>query len=148
MDFQRLFMEVRNKGFPEIISKFISTEKFHFAHASAVTGNIHYNPKNILSMKFSEKAVKGVIAHELAHQVDFRRKSFFGKIWLNYRCKDEAYRRLIEREADKITVQRGFGKELLEAMKLTKKKFPKDRWKRYESAHLSIKEVKDLIKKY
>ena len=32
-------------------------------------------------------------------------------------------------------------------MKQTKKMFPKDRWKRYEAAHLSMKEVKNLIVK-
>lgn len=148
MDFQKLFREVRDKGFPEIKSKFIPSDKFHFAHASPITGNIHYNQKNILALQFTEKAVKGVIAHELSHQIDFKRRSFFSKLWITYKCKtDEIYRKGIERYADIITVKRGFGNELLEAMKLTKKKFPKDRWKRYEKAHLSMKELKSLIKK-
>ncbi|MEK6924981.1 MAG: hypothetical protein AABW71_01945 [Nanoarchaeota archaeon] len=146
MDFQKLFREVRNNGFPEIESKFISTEKFHFAHASAITGNIHYNPKNILALGFTQNAVKGVIAHELAHQVDFKRMGFFSRIWLTYKCsRNEVYRKGVERRADTITVKRGFGKDLIEAMRLTKKRFPKDRWRRYEAAHLSIKEMEALI---
>mgnify|MGYP001601926482 CR=1 FL=1 len=148
MDFKRLFSEVRDKGFAEINSRFIPSNKYYFAHASAMTGNINYNLKNILALKFTTNAVKGVIAHELAHQVDFKRRNFFAKLWLNYKCKtDEFYRRGIERTADKITVQRGFGRELLEAMKLTKENFPIDKWKRYKKAHLSMKEVKDLMKK-
>lgn len=150
MDFQRIYREVRNKGFAEINSKFIPTEKFHFAHASDITGNIHYNPKNIIAMNFSEKAIKGVIAHELAHQVDFkrRRRGFFKTVLDNYKCsRDEIFRRGFERAADTITIERGYGKELLEAIKLTKEQFPKDRWKRYEAAHLSIQEVKTLLAK-
>ena len=148
MDFQKIYGEVRNKKFPEINSRFIPTNKFHFMHSSAITGNIHYNSKNIFAMNFSENAVRGVIAHELSHQVDFKRRWFFGRVLLSYRCsRDEVYRKGIEREADKITVERGFGVELLEAMKQTKKMFPKDRWKRYEAAHLSMEEVKNLISK-
>ena len=148
MDFQRLYLEVRDKAFPEIHSKFIPNLKVHFMKSSDITGNIYYNYNNILAMKFLENAVKGVIAHELAHQVDFKRRgrSFLKKILEDYRCsRDEVYRRGFEREADRITVERGYGKELLEAMKQTKKMFPKDRWKRYEAAHLSMKEVNNLI---
>ncbi len=149
MDFQGLFREVRDKAFPEINSKFKQSDKIHFMRSSSITKNIYYNPKTIGEMKFPERAINGVIAHELAHQVDFNARGgwFFRRLWDTYRCsKDEVYRRGFERKADAITAKRGFGNEYLEAMKLTKKKFSKDRWKRYEAAHLSIKEMKNLIK--
>ena len=150
MDFQKLFIEVRDKAFEEIKSKFILSDKIHFMRSSSITGNIYYNPKTILDIKFTVSAIKGVIAHELSHQVDYNQRSgwFFRRFWDTYKCsKDEVYRRGFERRADTIAVERGFGKEYLEAMKLTKKEFPKNKGERYKAAHLSMEEVKKLIKK-
>ena len=70
-------------------------------------------------MKFSINAIKGVIAHELGHQVDYKNKrmGIIKGIIHTYKCsKNEAYRSKFEKEADKIAAQRGFGKEYIEAM--------------------------------
>lgn len=65
--------------------------------------------------KFSKDALVGCIAHELAHivkSVKMNRATWFLHLWRytidsNYEDKDEY-------ETDKLTIERGFGKQLLQ----------------------------------
>lgn len=147
INYQKLFKRVK-KDFLDVKAVFISFDRDSVMRSDVFSKNIYYNSKLIRKMGFSKKAIIGIIAHELAHKVDFKyNRNIFDVLFHKLRYKPySSYKRKVERAADTITVERGYGPELLQAMIETKKNFGKERYKKYEDAHLTMNEVKDLIK--
>jgi len=93
----------------------------------------------------------GLIAHELAHQVSYRKRSFIGKwifLWNYYfslkkRCE-------VEKEADEITIQRGYGKELISEITSEYEYYSDDRemLKFIKKVYSTPNDIKRLIRKY
>lgn len=54
----------------------------------------------------------GVIAHELAHVMDFKSRSFFGMAFWGVRYLFVKQRTRIEKRADELVIRRGLGPEL------------------------------------
>lgn len=65
-----------------------------------------------------EEVLKGWFAHELGHMVDYENHSNFGMIayGIKYSLSDE-YKRDREHEADSISIQHGFKKEIIATKK-------------------------------
>ena len=141
---KKIFPEVK-KSFPEIKSKLKVFSKRSFMWSSPITGNVYYNPKQIKG--FSKTALKGVIAHELAHQVAYKQMCCLTKLFFKIKYKNPNYKRKVEREADKIAVKKGFGKELIKLIQESYKKFEKQRFLKIQKNHLSIKEINQQLLK-
>ncbi len=141
MELLELFVEVKKK-YPEVQARLRPFDKPSFMFSSPLTKNIYYNKKQLDTYCFSPTALKGALAHELAHKVQWRQHSFLWRLLLvNRYKKNAAFRREIEREADIIAVKRGFGRELLQLIKESREKFSPDRWKRLQETHLSEEEI-------
>ena len=139
----KLFNEVKKK-FPEVKSRLKTFNKKSFMWSSPITGDIYYNEEQIRKFKFSEDALKGVFAHELSHQVAYKNMNFVSRILFKLRYKNFNYKKKIEREADTITVKRGFGKELIRLYEETEKKFDKKRALKIKRTHLRVEEIRDV----
>jgi hypothetical protein len=148
MEIQKLFYEVRN-SFPNIKSGLISFKKESFMESSPLTGRIYYNKNQLEKFNFSKKALIGALAHELSHQVDYKRKGFLSRLLFKKKYKRNLkFKEESEKNADRIAVQRGFGNELIQLIKESEQKFPKSRFEnKIKPFHLTIKEIKDLMKK-
>jgi len=115
-ELQELFNEVKKK-FPEINAKLIKGEIISIMASRPFGKNIIYNSANLKKYNFSELALKGLLAHELAHKIQAKRAGIIEKIkvflyqkFKLFNNKEEGER--IEREADKIAMSKGFKKEI------------------------------------
>jgi hypothetical protein len=144
---ESLFNEVK-KSFPEINARIKPFDKKSFMFSSPYSKNIYYNSKQLKDFKFSDIALKGALAHELSHKVDYKKMNIFQVLIIKSRYKKDAnFKKKIECNADKIAIERGFGEELIQLMKETKEKYPKERFeKRIKPFHLTISEMHILIK--
>ena len=147
MTVQKLFEEIK-KSFPETKSELIPFSKKSFMWSSPVTKNIYYNQQQIEKYDFSDKALKGALAHELSHQVDYNTKGFFTRLFFRFKYfRNTEFKKKTEREADRITVKNGFGIELIQLLKESEKKFERKRFlERIKPFHLTISEVKSLMR--
>jgi len=98
------------------------------------------------------KELTGMIAHELAHHVQLKSNKLmfirapFQLVLPKKSSLWKKWQRRIEREADEITIKRGFGKELL-ANYIYKKKHNPEIYKRAcEIGYLTIEEIKEHIR--
>lgn len=110
-----LFEKIRNDSYSDCLSSQIVIEEMGFVgYSSPFTGNVSINLNRINTHKYPKKAIVGIIAHELAHQVSYRKRSFASR-WLflwNYYFSEKK-RNKIEMEADEIAVMRGYGEDIL-----------------------------------
>jgi len=141
----KLFLEVK-KSFSEINSKIKPFNKKSFMWSSPIIGNIYYNKTQFEKTNFSNSALKGVLAHELSHQINYKKIGLIRRLLFKIRYKNFEFRKKAEREADKITIERGFGKNLIQLLEESEKKFEKERFSKIKKTHLSIKEIKELMK--
>ena len=59
--------------------------------------------------------MRGLLAHELAHQVSYKRRSFIGRmIFIRNYPFSTTGRKRVEGEADEIVIERGYGRELVQ----------------------------------
>ncbi|MCD4759370.1 hypothetical protein K8R33_00595 [archaeon] len=148
---KKLFKEVK-KSFPELKIKMLPGRANSFMVSRPFGDKIYYNKKKFGQYKFSDTAIKGIIAHELAHKTQAKKANIFEKTKILLNQKFSIFNNLkeemkIEREADKIVIKRGYGKELIQfykeiEIKVKDKKFIQKKKK----SHLSIKEIKKLMK--
>lgn len=151
-----LFNKIKYKSYSDlclsskIYIKDISMDELEITgYSSPYNGNVYINLNLINKYKLSKNAVIGILAHELGHQVLYRKRSFFKK-WLylrNYFSSIEK-RILIEKEADTIAVQRGYGKELIAERESQDIRYAnnKERLRLVKKTNLSIKQIKILLK--
>ena len=141
-----VFLKVKIK-FPEVNSKIIPFDKKSFMLSNPLTKNIYYNKEQYEKFKFSKKALIGVLAHELGHQVSYKNINFLQRLFFKYRYnRNFDFKRKAEREADIIAIKRGFGNELIELIKESERKFNHERFLKIKRTHLSINEIKRLMK--
>jgi len=140
---KEIFNDVK-KHFPEVHANLKQFNNKSFMKSSPLTKNIYYNKKQLEKFKFSKMAIKGALAHELAHKIAYKNMNFLERILFKFKYKNMNFRKKEEREADIIAVKKGFGKELIKLFKESEKKFDKERFIKIKKTHLSIKEIKDL----
>lgn len=152
-DIEKLFLKIRNKSY----SDYCLSSNVHIkamallGYSSPFTGDMYINLDKINDKNMSKNQVIHTIAHELAHQVSYRTRSFFENVFFlwNYWLSKKKRRR-VEIEAYKITIERGYDKELLAERKETFKRYANNKEKiAFEKeVYLSIDEVKALLKEY
>ncbi len=147
------FEEVRNRSYSDLClssNVFMSDMKL-IGYSSPFNGNVYINLKFINKNNLSKKAVIGLIAHELAHQIFYRKRSFFSKFFFlwNYWLSVNK-RREVEKKADEIAVQRGYGKELIIEIKSEYRCYSNNKktLEFIKKVYSNPKDIKKLMKKY
>jgi hypothetical protein len=147
-DIQRIYNEIKKSSFNDLSenSRLVFKNFNYFGFASPFSLNVLINIHKINDCNLPEDAVKGLIAHEFSHQVSFLRRSYMGRflyIWSYPFSKTK--KRLVEKEADEITIERGFAREML---LMRKYKFNCENEKHLEESkqvYLSVEELERLI---
>ena len=148
-----LFKNIRDHSFGDVCSN--SKVMLKSMHASGWSspfdGNVYLNIRKINKCKLSVKSVEGLIAHELSHQVSYRKRSFISKwlyLWNYYLSRQK--RKLIENEADIIAVERGYGQGLLKYKRqmITFDLKDKKRYAMVKQVYNSPQEIEKLIKQH
>ena len=104
-------------------------------------------------VKKSPKKSLKAFAHKLAHLENFRKKSYIRLIiyFLRY-YSNKKFRKKEERNTDRITILKGYGRELLIYREFIKRVIKKDKriynnYKRISKNYLSEKEIEGYLKK-
>ena len=119
--------------------------------SSPFNKNIYINAHTINKHRYSKNALIGVISHELAHKVSYQNRKFLLKwifLW-NYFISSKKAKH-IEKEADKIAIQRGYRTELAAARKAKEKYLSKNKkglnhFKKIYSSYDDLEENKSQI---
>ena len=145
-----LFIKIRNNSYSDLClsSKIFFKDMKIIGISSPFSGNIYINLSLLNEHKWSKKAIIGILAHEISHQVSYRKRPFLKK-WLflwNYYLSMQKRKR-VEKEADLIAIRRGYGKEIFEERKLQEKYFfaHKETLGLLNKFYLSSKEIKKLL---
>jgi hypothetical protein len=107
--------------------------------------NNELNNCNQIFCQIPEQALTGILGHELAHLLTYNNKTSIQLIF--YAFKYLLNKKEIERETDMITIQRGFGKNLIDYnlfilnSNLVSKQYLKNRYNNY----LSVNEIQDNL---
>ena len=155
-DYKKIVKEMRKKSFPEIKGKiFIIKFKLPIGSMGMLClipcmKFIFIHPKND---KKPVNQIRGILAHELSHFSRFGKKSWI-KSFVNafrYWITSKKWRTKEEKETDKLTIRKGYGKELFSArFELEKNSKENSKYKKFLKYYLSSKEIKkdmDKIKK-
>ena len=146
-----LLIELKNKHYPilknnKIILKQSIFLKKIFMITLPFSKKIYYNDR--LIQKCSNKALIGVIMHELYHLYQFKKLKKWQKIVFipKYHVK-ESLRIKHELEAHIEVTKMGFGEELIELNHFVKIRYPKKVWDRkWSKYYLSDEKIKKLMK--
>jgi len=98
--------------------------------------------------KFPDEFLKGALAHELSHIEIFEKRNFIRKIISGFKCLvSENFREKEEKNTDKITIQKGYGKELYSFRKHTLSISDEKTKARIKRFYLFLSEIKQYMKK-
>ena len=147
-DIEKLFYEIRDKSFHDYCSRC----RLKFGHrkmrgySSPFDGNVHINLRLIANM--GKDALIGLLAHELGHQVSYKKRRIVKRfIFLRNYYNNLEKRRIVEKEADMIAIERGYAQELLEDRKIQQAayvNYPK-RLEEVKKTYLTYDELKGYI---
>jgi len=146
-----LFRKIKVDSFSDFCkdSDLVIEEMGFLGYSSPFTGNVSINLKKINEYKLSRPVLIGILAHELGHQISYRKRFFFSRwlfLWNYYLYIPK--RRKIEYEADSFAVQRGYGKEIMALTLSDRKIFSGKLLEFIEKAYPSPDDIRGLIKKY
>jgi len=140
----KLIKELSEKYFPELGNEphrvyFVSKVDYYMAvRWKIISYHLYINNQ---SLKFSEPAFKGCLAHELAHIKMDKELSFWKRVTIRFLNHDETQ---IERSADNIVVEKELGAELLQFHQNLKKMG----YKAYNSSEgLTPKEIRNRLRR-
>ena len=94
----------------------------------------------------NKKAITGVLAHELVHVEYLKQKNYFQKaiILIKYLLSPK-FKRQFERETDRQTIRKGYGKELAETMRFRMQTASKKDKEHLNKYYLSDKEINAIV---
>ena len=147
-DIQRIYNEIKQTYFNDLTdrSRLVFKNFNYFGFASPFSLNVLINIHKINDCNLPEDAVKGLIAHEFSHQVSFIKRSYMGRllyIWSYPFSKTK--KRLVEKEADEITIERGFAREIVLMRKYKFDCENEKQRKESKEVYLSVEELERLI---
>jgi len=144
---EEIFADVK-KQFPEVDARLVPVSMKSFMLSSPNSNKIYYDPQQLIKYNFSRIALTGMMAHEFSHKVDYMRMSWLERLMIRWKYKRNLdFKRRLERDADMITIDRGYGSELIQSIKETESRFEKERFLRFKLTHLSLKEIETKMKK-
>ncbi len=117
-DLKNIYNDIKAKSFVDTPKK----SKLIFEDLSPAFGmanpfslNLIVDIDGLNKHQWPREAVVGLYAHELSHMVSYERLSFLGRMLLiwNYPFS-VSKRQMVEHEADKIAIDRGYGKQLIQ----------------------------------
>jgi len=153
------------KRYRKILNKLINKSFIKLKRKKIILSETKYQINNVFAMviyfgffvwiivfpiakNYSINSLKAVLAHELSHYELILNMTFFEKLifafnWL-FTKKGKAK---FETDADKYAIDKGFGKGLLEYVKIIEKKRSKeDLKKRSKKGYLSSKEIQNYCR--
>lgn len=147
--YKRISNTLTNKSFPSLKHRrFIYIEKeFKYLGNAKTFGVFVIININPILRTFSDKELRGFLAHELSHIQRHRNRNLFEKLsFILQYISSKEFRIWEEKEADKMTINKGYGNELYVLMK---KAYSISKWheKRLKASHLSLTEIKRLTNK-
>jgi hypothetical protein len=116
-DLRRIYDEVREASFPDIFgsTRLVFRDITVFGYSSPFRPRIYINTDEVNKYDWPEDAVRGLMAHELAHQVSYKRRSLIRRFLFISRYPFGAWgKRKVEREGDRIAIERGYGDDLVQ----------------------------------
>jgi len=146
---RKIFNEIKSASFADTFDKtgLIFKDIKIFGYSSPFSLNIYVNIDKINRHNWPEDAVKGLLAHELAHQVSYKRRSFIGRVlfvW-NYPFSKSGKKR-VEKKADEIAIERGYGRELVQERICQFRIDDKKRLETEKKVYLPPEALKKLVK--
>lgn len=148
--FRKTIEKVRKKSFPEIKGR-IWTMQIPFPIPGAAVFYILPWIKLILftnkCKELTDKVLVGLIAHELSHFSRFDSKGGFFYYWKYFFFVWGEKGKIEERETDKLTLRKGYSKELLELKVEAEKRLKGTKWEKYLDNYLTGSESKAYVKK-
>ena len=150
-NYNKLVKEIRKKSFPEIKGK-IWIIKIPFSMPGGAVFWL-FPRLNILALttkchKLKKNVLIGLLAHELSHFSIFQRKKWIGfylifiKYLFNYK-----YRIKEEKKADRLTIKKGYGKELIEVKIEAKKVCKGTIYEKISDNYLTVEDVEKYMLK-
>ena len=100
----------------------------------------------------SQKALKGLLAHEMAHVYQYQQGTFFDLLILMTKysfsfISNKKFIQEFEKNADMIVIKHGFGKELLAFWKERQELIKKGKiTNKYTSDYSTVEEIEKLVK--
>ena len=150
--YKKIIDELVQKSFPILKNKPISVSEdknkkryYGISYDFVLFKHIGISEK---SRKYSKKALKGLLAHELSHLENSTKMSFYRKIiyfikWFFSKKIKAEY----ETMADMLLIKKGYGKEysqfVIEGLKGKNKEYLK---RRKEKGYFNLKQVKEYMK--
>ncbi len=148
-NYRKLVNEIRKKSFPEIKGHIIILE-IPFAIPGAA---IFYIFPRLKLMVFTNKCkelsknpLTGLIAHELSHFSRFDKKGYW-YYWKYFLFVYGEKARKEEKETDKLTIRKGYGKEMIATKRKAEKLLKGTKWEKYLDNYLTEKEVLNYYNK-
>lgn len=125
---EKEFYKIYEESFTDVKRpKLFFRKQNYTGYSSPWTGNIFLDFKR-LSKRPTLEMIRGVMAHELAHQVDYSQRPFYKQIFFSLFWKHSPkMTRIIEQAADQITIKRGYKKELLANREFVHKMYKHDK---------------------
>jgi len=153
--YQTRVNELIKKNFPELENFKIKVYEFNLG--KYYSGMALYLPffKIILLgrkiRKYNNKAVKGILAHELCHFEQFSKFNWFKLLIYFFKydvLRQQSFMIKVEKETDLLTIKKGYGKELLASI-IERKKYSKNnkKAKLIRTRYFSENEIKSYMKK-
>lgn len=150
-DYHRLAQELVNKYFKELKNVNIKIKPLRILKQASMitspfTNKIYYN-KDALK-KCSGKALKGLLAHELYHFIQFRRLNFFQRLFfipMYHLVEDRRINHEVEDHMELIN--RGLSEELLALNNFVRKRHSKQLWdNKLSKYYLSDEKIRKIVK--
>ncbi len=148
-DLRKIYNEIRSESFEDAFSK--TGLRFKnispvFGYSSPFSLKIYINIDGINRYNWPEDAVRGLFAHELSHMVSYKRRSFIDRQWfVRFYPFSKSIQRSVEKEADEIAIERGYGRELVQLRKYQLKNSDKKRLENVKKVYLSPETLEKLI---
>jgi len=151
MELEKIILDIQKKHFPELEGLDICLKpKGHMSHAMEVSA---FFPKIFFDEswvnKFDKVEIKATVVHELCHLVQFRKMSLFQKVVLYIKVeflKDLKCLSHLEKEADRMVIGKGYGRQIAKARRRAWKIASKESLKRRRQIYYSPEELEKLIK--
>jgi hypothetical protein len=155
MDYKKLVKDIIDKDFPELKGKivFVSEGKRPSRKFSAMIvyfiffSWIIFHPK---TKKYSRSALEAIAVHELSHLSIISNMNFFQKIkfafgWIFTKKGKMDF----ERDADILTIKKGYGKGRIKAHEESSKTYNKKDLEKFgKKGYLSSKDIKIYMKEH
>ena len=156
---KKRMIELRKKSFPEIKGKiFILEVPFQIPGGMSLCPLPSFNILLLTNKckRLSNDVLTGLIAHELSHFSRFNRK---GSLWfwkfLLFPKKGERAKE--EREADKLAIKKGYGKQIISMKIEAEKIISGTKWEKFlelyllkdslSKSYFSVNDVRNYMKK-